>query len=160
VDRPLEISAASSVDATHDTVWNSISTMNGVNDELHPLVRMTSPREHHALPTEVDGSVVFKSWLLLFGIMPFDRHALALVTVDAGVGFVEESSSWLQRRWRHERTVTPTARGGCTIDDHLVIEPRFRLLRPVVSVVVRQLFAHRHRRLVRRFGGSPSSSNG
>lgn len=149
----------SSVDATQDTVWNSISTMTGVNYELHPFVRMTNPPAQDALPTEVDGSVVFKSWLLLFGLMPFDRHALALVHVHEGVGFVEESSSWLQRRWRHERTLTTTEEGGCTIEDRLVIEPRLRLFRPVVSAVVGQLFSHRHRRLVKRFGGCFRSSS-
>lgn len=131
--------------------------MTGVNYELHPFIRMTSPRAHDTLPTEVDGSVIFKSWLLLFGVVPLDRHALALAHVREGVGFVEESSSWLQRRWRHERTLTATEPGGCTIEDRLVIEPRLRLFRPVVSAVVGQLFAHRHRRLVKRFGGSVPS---
>ncbi len=131
--------------------------MTGVNYELHPFIRMTSPQEHDTLPTEVDGNVIFKSWLLLFGVVPLDRHALALASVHVGVGFVEESSSWLQPRWRHERTLTATEPGGCTIEDRLVIEPRLRLFRPVVSAVVKQLFAHRHRRLVERFGGSVPS---
>ena len=73
---------------------------------------------------------------------------------------LEESSSWLQRRWRHERTLTSTESGGCTIEDRLVIEPRLRLFRPVVSAVVEQLFAHRHRRLVKRFGGPVPSQRG
>ena len=132
--------------------------MTGVNDELHPFIRMTGPQEHDTLPTEVDGGVIFKSWLLLFGVVPVDRHALALASVHEGVGFVEESSSWLQRRWRHERTLTATEPGGCTIEDRLVIEPRLRLLRPVVSAVAEQLFAHRHRRLAKRFGGSVPSN--
>lgn len=134
--------------------------MTGVNDELHPFIRMTSPRAQDTLPAEVDGSVIFKSWLLLFGVVPLDRHALALTSVHEGVGFVEESSSWLQRRWRHERTLTSTEPGGCTIKDRLVFEPRLRLFRPVVSAVVEQLFAHRHRRLAKRFGGSVPSKRG
>lgn len=131
--------------------------MTGVNYELHPFIRMISPQGHDMLPTEVDGSVIFKSWLLLFGVVPLDRHALALTHVDEGVGFVEESTSWLQRRWRHERTLTAIEPGGCTIEDRLLVEPRLRLFRPVVSAVVKQLFTHRHRRLVKRFGGSVPS---
>ncbi len=138
-------------------MWNSISTMTGVNDELHPFIRMTSPRTQHTLPTEVDGSVIFESWLLLFGVVPLDRHALALASVHEGVGFVEESSSWLQRRWRHERTLTATEPGGCTIEDRVVIEPRLGSFRPVMSSLVEKLFAHRHRRLAKRFGGSVPS---
>ena len=134
--------------------------MTGVNYELHPFIRMTSPRAQDTLPVEVDGRVIFKSWLLLFGVVPLDRHALALASVHEGAGFVEESSSWLQRRWRHERTLTATESGGCTIEDRLVIEPRLRLFRPVVSAVVEQLFAHRHRRLVKRYGGPVPSQRG
>ena len=67
--------------------------MTGVNYELHPFIRMTT-RERGPLPAEVDGNVIFKSWLLLFGVVPLDRHALALAGVHQGVGFVEESSSW------------------------------------------------------------------
>ena len=151
--RPITISIASIVAADRDDVWRSISTMTGVNDELRPLLVMTSPREHETLPVEVTpGRVVFASWLLLFGVLPFDRHALALERVDDGYGFVEESTSWLQRRWRHERTLTALDGGGCAIADNLVVVPRLGVVRALTSAVVRRLFIHRHRRLARRFG--------
>jgi hypothetical protein len=58
---------------------------------------------------------MFRSWLLLFGVLLFDRHALALEAVTDGEGFVEESTSWMQRRWRHERLLTETDAGGCIV---------------------------------------------
>ena len=73
-----------------------------------------------------------------------------------GVGFVEQSTSWLQRRWRHERTLVDRPHGGTEVVDHLTIEPRIALARPVTAWTVGRIFDHRHRRLVRRFGAAPA----
>ena len=149
----IEFEFASSLDADVQEVWQVVSTMKGVNFELHPFIHMTSGRGHQTLPTDVvRGRVVFRSWLLLFHVLPFDRHALALDQIEQGRGFIEESSSWLHLRWRHERRLTPDRGRGCLIADRLAIEPRLRLSRPLVSLIVTQLFQHRHRRLKRRFG--------
>jgi len=151
---PIDLSFRSRVRATRPDVWAVVSTMAGVNAELMPFVRMTHPRDRTSLEGEtiVPGEVVFHSWLLLGGVLPFDRHALALERVLEGEGFDEESTSWMQRRWRHERRLIDEGDGTCTVTDHLVVEPRLRLLTPLAARIVRFLFGHRHRRLVRRFG--------
>ena len=134
-------------------VWAAVSTMQGVNYELMPVVRMTYPARAPRL-TAADikpGELLFKSWLLAFGAVPFDRHALVLIEVADGYGFVEESSSWGQRRWRHERRLRDAV-GGCVVTDHLAVEPRLPMTQPVVRAAVPWLFRHRHRRLRRRFG--------
>jgi hypothetical protein len=135
-------------------VWSVVSTMAGVNAELGPWLRMTHPAGIGSLEAELvaPGEVLFHSWLLVGGVLPFDRHALGLERVLPGEGFDEESTSWVQRRWRHERRVAATARGGSTVTDHLVVAPRVALLRPVVDRLVSAVFRHRHRQLVRRFG--------
>jgi ligand-binding SRPBCC domain-containing protein len=150
----VEIEVASTVGASRDAVWAVVSTMDGVNAELAPFVRMTHPDDRSSLAdgSVVPGELVFRSWLLAFGVVPFDRHALVLDRVDAGRGFVEESTSWVQRRWRHERTLVDAAGGGTTVTDRLVVRPRVALARPVVGAIVGALFRHRHRRLRRRFG--------
>lgn len=127
--------------------------MAGVNAELGPWLRMTHPADRADLATtEVSpGEVVFHSWLLALGVVPFDRHALAFEQLGDG-GFVEESTSWLQRRWRHERRVAARPDGGCSVTDVLVVVPRLPPARPLVAALVRAVFRHRHRRLVRRFG--------
>jgi ligand-binding SRPBCC domain-containing protein len=96
--------------------------------------------------------VLFRSWTLLFGFVPLDRHALVLDVIDDGDGFVEESSSWLQRRWRHERMLMDFGDGSCVVTDRLVVEPRLQVTRPLIAVVVKRVFTHRHRQLRRRFG--------
>ncbi|MEZ5177081.1 MAG: hypothetical protein R2746_02045 [Acidimicrobiales bacterium] len=97
------------------------------------------------------GEALFASWLLAFGVIPFDRHSLALTSIEPGRGFVEESTSWLQRRWRHERTLEPVD-GGTRVTDQLTIVPRVGLVAPVTRLVVGWLFARRHRRRRARFG--------
>lgn len=155
--RGFELELTSTLRAPAAEVWRHASSMAGVNAELAPWVRMTHPSHLTDLssgPVPL-GEVAFRSWLLALGVVPFDRHALRLVELDdrgdAG-GFVEESSSWLQRRWRHERTVAPSGE-GCSVRDRLVVEPRLPLSGPSRRVVG-ALFRHRHRRLADRFGAS------
>lgn len=144
----------SSVAASPDDVWAVVSTMDGVNAELGPWIRMTHPPHLRSLADApvVPGQVVIRSWLLAGGVLPIDRHALGLERVDPGVGFAEASTSWLQRRWRHERRLTAVAGGGCLVADRLEVQPRLRFATPVVARIVTALFEHRHRRLRARFG--------
>jgi ligand-binding SRPBCC domain-containing protein len=150
---PLRFS--SQLNASTDAVWASISTMPGVNYELLPLVRMTYPRAaaEAALEAAPLGSCAFASYLLLLGVLPFDRHALTLIRVDRGQGFVEDSTSLLQRRWRHERRIAPRPEGGCVLTDEILFVPRVGFAAPLVRRIVAAVFRHRHRRLLRRFGG-------
>jgi len=127
--------------------------MDGVNAELGPWLRMTYPPDAEHLDAVVaDGGVGFRSWLLAFGVLPFDRHSFALVSLD-GTGFVEESRSWLQRRWHHERRVLDAGPGRCTVIDELAVSPRIGVVAPLTRRLVRAIFDHRHRRLRERFGG-------
>lgn len=141
------VTRSSVVAAPVEEVWASISTLPGVNRELGPFVTMREPK---ALRGRTLAS--FRSgerhhcWLLLGGVVPFDRHHLGLESVTPGVGFAEESTSWLQRRWRHERTLDATPE-GTRVSDRLTIEPRVGVVAPLVGRLVGALFTHRHRRL-------------
>jgi ligand-binding SRPBCC domain-containing protein len=151
----ISLTFSSALSAPADEVWAVVSTMDRVNHELRPWVRMTYPSTARSLTArDVDpGVVLFRSWLLAFGVIPFDRHALALDAVDDDGGFVEESTSWLQKRWRHERHVEQDGTGS-RVTDQLVVEPRIPFAAPLVAAIVRRIFEHRHRRLQRRFGAS------
>lgn len=150
VDRTFSVEVAAPV----SDVAAGVFTMAGVNHELLPFVRMTCPRRWRqvGLSEAPVGRLLFHSWLLGFGVVPFDRHAFSLESVVVGEGFVEESTSWLQRRWHHERQLWPVPGGACRVEDHLIVEPRLTMLGPIVSLVVSAVFRHRHRRLARRFG--------
>jgi ligand-binding SRPBCC domain-containing protein len=152
--RPIELSFTTTVAAPRDVVWARVTTMSGVNAELAPFVRMTHPAELHSLAdvTVEPGVVLHRSWLLAGRVLPFDRHALALERVMDREGFDEESTSWLQRRWRHERRLRDAPGGGTVVSDHLEIEPRLAFAAPLTRAMVGFLFRHRHRRLLETFG--------
>jgi ligand-binding SRPBCC domain-containing protein len=127
----LELRA--SLHAPAAEVWAHAATMEGVNWELAPWLRMSVPRR-------VQGQT----------LADVETGKKAFVCVLLGHGFDEESWSWLQRRWRHERRIESTTE-GCVVVDRLTVSPRWL---PVVLVkpLVRALFAARHRRLRTKFG--------
>jgi hypothetical protein len=157
---PASLFFESRLAAPADAVWAQVSRMQGVNAELMPLMRMSHPPDRESLDDGADdvrpGETVFHSWLLLFGVLPIDRHALAFDRVMPGVGFDERSHSWLQREWIHRRRITPLGLAACRVTDELVFAPRVPIATRVVKRVVQSLFTHRHRRLRARFGEAPS----
>jgi hypothetical protein len=150
VGSQIELRFSTQASIPRGAMWARITTPAGVNYELRPLVRMTFPRRLPQLSeaTAPAGEWIFRSWVLLFGAIPVDRHRFRFESIHDGTGFVEESASWLNRRWRHVRTLTDgDAPGTCLVTDHLMIEPRFRGVAPLLKVGVRAVFRRRHRRL-------------
>ena len=135
-------------------MWAAVSTFAGINAEFWPLFRMTAPAHvrREGLAAVQLGRRLCRSWVLLLGVLPVDYDDITLARLDPPHGFLERSSMLSQRHWEHERTIEP-APGGCTITDRVRYHPRL----PVPDVFLRRLyravFAHRHRRLRKRFGG-------
>ena len=142
------------VAAPPGAVWARVSTFEGVNDELRPLMRMTAPPRVRALdPSEVVlGERIFRSWVLLFGVIPIDYDDLTLVALEPGRGFHERSRMLSMRVWEHERTLEPDGDSRTRVSDRLSFEPRLPGSGPVLERFIRMTFRHRHRRLRRRFG--------
>ncbi len=132
--------------------WASMS-MKTMNWELRPLVRMTAPVawQDCGIDQWETERVLFKSWILLFGILPVDRHAFRLRRVDRESGFLESSSSWLNRAWIHERTTVPSGT-GCTVIDRVSVVGRFPLFTAFLMPIYKRVFRHRHNRLRQRYG--------
>jgi ligand-binding SRPBCC domain-containing protein len=153
---PAEIEISSRLDADADAVWDRVTTPQGINDEMRPIMRMTVPPGVERLdPESVElGRPIGRSWVLLFGLVPFDYDDITVIGLDPGRRFLERSSMLSQRVWEHERTLEREG-AGCLITDRVRWEPRLGLpggpLRPLIGF----FFHHRHRRLRLRFGGSP-----
>jgi ligand-binding SRPBCC domain-containing protein len=149
------VEVASRLAAPAASVWDRVASFEGINDELRPLMRMTAPPDVRRLEPEqvVLGERICRSWVLLFGFLPFDYDDLVLVALDPGRGFHERSTMLSMRRWEHERWIEPDGGGACTLHDRLTFEPRLPLPGRAFEPVVRAIFRHRHRRLRRRFGG-------
>lgn len=141
---PLRVSPAEA--------WTWITSFDGISKEMAPYMRMTKPRGVTTLASieYQPGKRLFRSWVLLFGIVPFDYSDLTLLTLDDGVGFVEQSPMGSMRLWRHERRITPNE-AGCILTDTLTFQPR--LFGWLTYNIVRTFFAHRHRLLAKHLGG-------
>jgi hypothetical protein len=147
----------STLEASPAEVWRHSTSMAGVNRELMPLMRMTHPKGLERLDQqEVPlGTRLFRSYLLAFGLLPVDWDDLAFESITPGQGFVESSSLATARTWQHRRWIEPGATSAsCLLDDQLAWTPRFVGAGAVLRRIVPLLFRHRHRRLVKIFGGS------
>jgi ligand-binding SRPBCC domain-containing protein len=158
MERRDEITTASVIEAEPEAIWERVTSVEGINGELMPIMRMTVP---HGLETlDIDqmtpGERVGRSWILLFGLVPVDYDDLSLVRVDRGRGFLENSTMLSQRVWEHERTIEPLGDGTCLVTDRIAWEPRFPLPGALLKPMFRAIFAHRHRRLRKHFGGRPA----
>lgn len=156
--RRAEITVSSELAASAEAVWARAIDPAGINYELSPLMRMTVPKGAESFGLdELEPGRIGRSWVLLFGLIPFDYDDLHIVRVEPGRSFLERSSMLSMRLWEHERTVTPLGEGRCRVEDRLGWEPRLPLpgawLRPVIGFV----FRHRHQRLRRFFGAAAAS---
>lgn len=136
-------------------VWARITTLEGINDELKPVMRMLMPQRHRRLTIETlpAGRPLGRVWILLLGVVPFDYDDMTVAEVEPGKRFLERSSMGSMRRWEHERTITTLADGHTQISDRIGFEPRLglRLAMPVLAYLIPKFFEHRHRRLRAHF---------
>jgi ligand-binding SRPBCC domain-containing protein len=130
-----------------DLFWKrqSIAT---ISQEMGPWLRMTAPphyRQIQLLDWRGDNTL-FASWVLLFGLIPIDRHSFEKIVFPAEREFIETSSSWNNKHWQHRRLVTATE-NGCSVIDELIFTPRMHWMTPLVTLIVNMVFKNRHRNL-------------
>ncbi|GAB2868518.1 hypothetical protein GCM10027026_18360 [Myroides odoratimimus subsp. xuanwuensis] len=134
-------------------VWAAATDFSGITAELRPWLRMTAPADQRRLPEQVQpGRRLFRSWLLLGGVVPIDYDDLALTELEPGRRFLEQSRMLSASLWQHERIVEPTGATTCRLVDRVAFIPRTPLHGLVLRWFVPRLFAHRHRQLRRLHG--------
>jgi hypothetical protein len=148
------VEQVSRVRAPAPAVWERVMTPEGINHELGPWLRMTMPPGLRGATIEDVrvGEPLGRGWLLLGGLLPVEYDDLCLAELDDGRRFLERSSMLSMRVWQHERIVEPAGEGLSRVSDRLGFELRRPLAwipgsRRLVGVIVRRVFAHRHRRL-------------
>ena len=147
VERTTEVPAPAA------DVWARVTSMEGVNHELRPWMRMTVPRAARGLTLDTVelNRPVGRSWVLALGVIPFDYDKVTLVERGPGLRFLERSPMGSMRLWQHERLVEPRGDGACAITDRLTFEPRVPGSKRLVRGMIERIFAHRHRRLLSWF---------
>ncbi|MDI1442639.1 hypothetical protein [Polyangium sp. 6x1] len=155
----FEVVVASDLDASPARIWERVATFEGVNDELGPWLKMsTAPGTSNRLDEGVPlGKSLFRSWLLLGGLLPVEYDDLCFSRLESGRGFLETSSMGTQLAWVHERTLEPVGSGArARLTDRLRFTPRWGALGRPSRLLVTGVFTHRHARLRARFGGEPA----
>lgn len=151
--RTYRFELVSRLAAPAEALWRHAATMPGVNRELFPLVRMTYPPRFATLDAAGVplGRRAFRSWILLFGLLPIDYDDLTFVSIDPPHGFAERSTMLSMREWSHQRRIAPAA-GGCELTDRIAFVPRVAGLGPAQKLMFGLAFRLRHRNLRRMFG--------
>ncbi|MDX1496165.1 MAG: hypothetical protein R3352_01285 [Salinisphaeraceae bacterium] len=118
------------------------------------MARMTAPTlwQQRPILEWPEKQTLFKSWILLFGVLPIDRHSFYFDKVDPASGFSEQSSSLTNANWCHTRQVLPSPM-GCQVIDKLDYESRLPLLGSLMKPIYQLVFWIRHRNLRARYGG-------
>lgn len=144
----------SEVVAPAGTVWELVTTQEGINAELWPYMKMTMPAAFRgkSIGDVSPGTRIGKSVLLLFGVLPFGYDNITVAQIEPGRMFREESAMTGMRRWIHQRTLEPVD-GRTRVIDAITFVPRLPIpgLKRILSVGLAAFFGHRHRRLQRHF---------
>jgi ligand-binding SRPBCC domain-containing protein len=138
---------SSALRASPAEVWARAITIEGVNAELAPFARMTSPGEG-----EIRAGALGRSWVLLGGALPVDYDDLYLESVEPGRGFRERSRLGSCSAWHHDRTLSALPGGGTRIVDEVAFTPRMGAAGGLQALAFEAAFRWRHRRLRRIWG--------
>jgi len=135
------------------TVWQWVTSLEGIAAEMWPYFRMTAPKNVKSIAdvTVVPGERLFRSRIYLFGFLPFGYDDMTLVEYREGNGFVEESPMSSMKLWRHQRDIEATET-GTRITDQLTFEPRRAA--KFVGWFMQRVFRHRHSVIERTLDGA------
>ena len=122
-------------------------SVEGVNYELGPWVRMTVPDG-----AELRLGALGRSWVLLGGLVPVDYDDIVIESFEPGRAFRERSTMASASAWWHDRTLLPLPGGGTRVVDHIRFIPRVRPFGGLQAFVLQAMFRWRHRRLRRHYG--------
>ena len=160
--RQTTVMRSSRLRASAADVWTAATSMDRINREMAPWLRMTYPSEAAGLTLDSPevrlGEPLFTSYVLFLGVLPVERMLVTLTALEPGRRFVEQSRMLFIRSWRHERTIAPDG-DGCVVTDQLTVEPPLPIFTPLVGAIVEAFFGHRHRQLRAFFGAAEETQS-
>jgi ligand-binding SRPBCC domain-containing protein len=159
-DMRVHLDRRTPLGASAAEVWAHATSIDGINREMAPWLRMTAPSGLDTLTLDdaagALGTPLFTSVVLFGGVVPVERMRVTIAELEPGRRFVERSPMLALRGWRHERVVEPHD-GGCLVIDRVSFEPRVAATAPLARAAIGAFFAHRHRQLGRLFNGRARS---
>lgn len=146
----VSVTFESKVPATPGELWKWSTSVQGVDTEMAPVLKLDFPEGMEKIPEGRDtlGKPLGNCKFLLFGLIPVDLSRLTFVEIEPGRRFVEQSPLLSMKDWRHERVIAPGP-DGTRVVDKLEFTPRFAT--GMVKWFISQFFKHRHTVLRRQF---------
>lgn len=152
----VEVSSRFAVDP--DVLWDQIASLEGVNFEMGPLLKMVPSEGENLFETAASGRVLKLKLTGPFGL-PLGYYPLQLKRLEVGRSFLEQTWMLPFLLWQHERTIEPDG-DGARITDRLGWKWRFTPLDRIYAIGTRAFFRHRHRRLRRLYGQGGGAAAG
>lgn len=156
MSRTFTLQFATPLRTSRECLWDWITSVEGIRAEMRPILRMTVPRNLRGIEDARirPGQRLFRSIILLFGILPIDYSDLTVLTLRPGEGFIEESPMGSMKRWRHERSIVGDHVDPATVIlvDRLTFQPRWAA--SLLGWFVQRFFEHRHAVLRAHFGAA------
>ena len=127
-------------------------TMNGVNEELFPIINMSAPTMWKSKPITdwPKNRTLFKSRINFLGYIPIDLHRFEFSDTSK-YGFKECSSSLMNKRWKHERSIIQSG-DNVIVRDRVNYESKVGIMGLLLKPVYTSIFKHRHSRLKAKYG--------
>jgi hypothetical protein len=114
------ITVSTHLDAPAGVVWPTATTPHVFVHVAKGMLRMPAA-ERLDRPWRVGDEV--RGWTLLFGVIPFSRHRLAIESIDdERRRIISDEGGGMIRSWRHELIVTPLGGDRCEYVDRIAID--------------------------------------
>ena len=150
--KTYEFEISSGLNAIPSLLWDAAVTPASVNREFRPVLRMTFPNGTRRITEPlVLNQTKFRSWLLLFGVLPIEYDDLSFSEVVEGQMFHEKSSMFFVRTWEHIRRITPVECGS-RLTDTIRFEPKVRIFGTAQLKLFKLVFKLRHMNLLKTYG--------
>ena len=148
----IEINMESRLKEDENVLSDEVLSIGGVNYELGPALKMGAPEiwQHTSIADWPEGRFLFNSVVWFLKVIPIDVHFFKMINVSK-LGFEEASSTLLNKKWCHERTIE-SSDDGTIIRDQIRYQSRIPLVGNILKPIYSMIFKHRHSRLVHRYG--------
>ena len=112
-----------------------------------PYIHLTYPKEKADLG-EISVSAFIVSFIFLFGFIPMGVHFLRLDSLEIGVSFCENSTTLLNKYWKHRRSLRQVSKEYTEVTDSVEFESRLPFIGYLLLPVIEFIFQHRHTKIL------------
>ena len=128
-----------------EKAWNEVNTSRLLLEVTSPIMSLV-PVKGERLPQRWNAATT-RVRMFLFGILPLGTHTIEFEKIDDKTReILTHEYDGLIRTWNHLVRIEPIDDKSCAYSDEIEIEPRFRILRPIVWLFGQVFYRHRQRR--------------